>query len=271
MPSTSPSLESRKLIFSLTELICWGLTPAFPPEKDVRLILQPYLLFSPSQPTRSRRPMPDSIKTLKQFYTSSLMARFVVFVSSSFMTSLLLLLSTFKRLPERGLDWCRPDKGWLKNGLGGLFYGHLVCTRQHLLGWDRSSEWTHPRWKAGIDADLFADNQNSWQEDTDLVNEPIIHAWRGREEGVASDLCRDQNLSICAAAWLLPTCKSFANWHPTAHSSHPTSFLQSRHSNDQPGSKHCKKRLNGSMFKCGPIYKSIDVSLWPNIEPYFSK
>ena len=106
--STSPSLESRKLIFSLTELICWGLTPAFPPEKDVRLILQPYLLFSPSQPTRSRRPMPDSIKTLKQFYTSSLMARFVVFVSSSFMTSLLLLLSTFKRLPERGLDWCRP-------------------------------------------------------------------------------------------------------------------------------------------------------------------
>ena len=108
MPSTSPSLESRKLIFSLTELICWGLTPAFPPEKDVRLILQPYLLFSPSQPTRSRRPMPDSIKTLKQFYTSSLMARFVVFVSSSFMTSLLLLLSTFKRLPERGLDWCSP-------------------------------------------------------------------------------------------------------------------------------------------------------------------
>ena len=181
MPSTSPSLESRKPIFSLTELICWGLTPAFPPEKDVRLILQPYLLFSPSQPTRSRRPMPDSIKTLKQFYTSSLMARFVVFVSSSFMTSLLLLLSTFKRLPERGLDWCSPDKGWLKNGLGGLFYGHLVCTRQHLLGWDRSSEWTHPRWKAGIDADLFADNQNSWQEDTDLVNEPIIHAWRGRE------------------------------------------------------------------------------------------
>ena len=88
------------------------------------------------------------------------------------------------------------------------------------------------------------------------------------EEGKASDLCRDQNLSICAAAWLLPTCKSFANWHPTAHSSHPTSFLQSRHSNDQPGSKHCKKRLNGSMFKCGPIYKSIDVSLWPNIEPF---
>ena len=137
---------------------------------------------------------------------------------------------------------------------------------------------------------------NICKDGTDVVNEPIPGERRGRGcrfirgpkhltggyrrsqranpgEGGANS-CRDQNLSICTGP--LPNCTALCQpTQPTFHSSHPTSFLQSRHPNDHPGSIQCAKIVSNctpeSNFKCGQIYKSMEACLCnesPNVQPF---